>query len=58
MRRAGDLIERIADPRNVRLAFIKACKGKRLTSDCRDFCRRLDPELDSLSRELRAGDVS
>lgn len=58
MKRAGDLIDRIADAENVRLAFIKACKGKRLTSDCRNFCRHLGPELESLSRELRVGEVA
>lgn len=57
MRRAGNLIDRIADPDNVRLAYLKACKAKRTTAECREFTMRLDGELESLSRELAAGKV-
>jgi retron-type reverse transcriptase len=57
MRRAGNLIDRIANPDNVRLAYLKACKGKRATAECREFTAHLDDELERLSCELAAGKV-
>jgi len=58
MRRAGNLIDRIADPENVRLAYLNACKGKRLTPECREFTSRVDSELASLCAELASGEVN
>jgi retron-type reverse transcriptase len=51
MRRAGNLIERIADADNLRLAFWKASRGKRAKATVLKFRENLHAEL----RELREG---
>jgi retron-type reverse transcriptase len=58
MKRHGQLIPKIADAENLRLAFWKAAKGKRGKADCRAFQARLDENLSTLGSELLAGNVS
>jgi hypothetical protein len=55
MKRAGELLEAIADPGNLRLAFWKAAKGKRAKADCRGFQEKLDANLAALRADLLAG---
>jgi len=57
MKRAGNLIERIADADNLRLAFWKASKGKRAKADVLAFRADLDGQLRSLREELLAGSI-
>ncbi len=57
MRRAGNLIERIADADNLRLAFWKASRGKRTRAAVRRFGANLDAELRHLRDDLLAGAV-
>jgi retron-type reverse transcriptase len=57
MKRHGQLMPKIADVENLRLAFWKAAKGKRGKADCRVFQERLDENLAALGAELLAGDV-
>ena len=55
MKRAGELLEAIADPGNLRLAFWKAAKGKCAKADCRAFQEKLDANLAALRADLLAG---
>ncbi len=57
MKRAGHLLDRIAEPENLRLAFWKAAKGKRSQADCRLFQEELEANLDQLREQLMAGGV-
>ena len=57
MKRAGNLIERIADADNLRLAFWKASKGKRAKAEVLAFRADLDARLRGLREELLAGSV-
>jgi len=57
MKRQGNLIERIAAPRNLRLAFLKACRNKRGRPEVLRFRENLDAELENLSRGLLAGEI-
>jgi len=57
MKRHGQLMPKIADADNLRLAFWKAAKGKRGKADCQTFQARLDENLATLGAELRAGEV-
>jgi RNA-directed DNA polymerase len=57
MKRHGELMPKIADAENLRLAFWKAAKGKRGQADCREFEARLDENLAAVGAELLAGDV-
>ena len=52
MKRAGNLIERIADADNLRLAFWKASKGKRAKAEVLAFRADLDAQLRRLGEEL------
>lgn len=52
MRRAGNLYERIADPENLRLAFWKACRGKRDRAEVKQYAARLDENLAKLRKDL------
>lgn len=45
MKRAGNLMDKIAEPNNLRLAFYKAQKGKRSKSDVQLFVKNLDKNL-------------
>jgi RNA-directed DNA polymerase len=55
MKRVGRLIEAIATPDNLRVAFWKAAKGKRTRVDCLRFQDRLDQNLDELGADLLSG---
>lgn len=57
MKREGYLMERIADPDNLRLAFWKARKGKSHNEDVEQYRSRLDGNLSELRGELLAGNV-
>jgi retron-type reverse transcriptase len=57
MKRHGQLMAKIADAENLRLAFWKAAKGKRGKADCVAFRERLDENLAALRAELLEGDV-
>ena len=56
MKRIGHLFERIVEPDNLRLAFIKASRGKRQRDAQVLFQRNLDCELHKLREGLLAGD--
>jgi RNA-directed DNA polymerase len=58
MKRAGNLIEPIADADNLRLAFWKASKGKRGKGEVLRFRTDLDRRLRCLGEELLSGCVS
>ena len=44
-KRVGFLMESIADPDNLRLAFWKAQKGKRYKQEVREYSSQLDKNL-------------
>lgn len=54
MKRAGDLYERIAEPENLRLAFIKAIRGKRGKADVIAYSTHLNDNLRLLREQLLA----
>jgi RNA-directed DNA polymerase len=58
MKRHGQLMEAIAEPANLRLAFWKAAKSKRAKADCRAFQERLEENVASLRAELLSGSVA
>ena len=55
MRRAGNLISRIVEPDNMRLAWLKTIRGKRTSSAVLRFCRDLDTNLSQIAAELCDG---
>ena len=55
MKRAGNLIGRIAEPENIRLAFWKAAKGKWSRPATRAFAANLEEEIARLSAGLADG---
>jgi retron-type reverse transcriptase len=57
MKRAGNLVERIADADNLRLAFWKASRGKRAKPEVLRFRADLDARLRCLRDELLSGCV-
>lgn len=57
MRRIGGLMERIAEPENLRLAFWKAARHKRQRVDCQTFAARLDTELLDMREGLLSGTI-
>jgi RNA-directed DNA polymerase len=57
MKRMGQLLDAIADPDNLRLAFWKASKGKRAKPDCRSFRENLDANLEAMRAQLLSGQV-
>jgi len=57
VKRAGNLIERIAEADNLRLAFWKASKGKRAKSEVLRFREDLDRRVRDLRDELLSGRV-
>ena len=57
MKREGNLIEKIADPGNLRLAFWKARKGKEGKADVEQYRGELDRNLIRLRDELLTGNV-
>jgi RNA-directed DNA polymerase len=58
MKRYGQLMAKVADPENLRLAFLRAAKGKRGKTDCQAFQARLDENLATLGAELVTGEVA
>ncbi|MFV1967507.1 MAG: hypothetical protein ACC628_18930, partial [Pirellulaceae bacterium] len=58
MKRTGNLIERIADANNLRLAFWKATKGKRGKREVLLFRSALDCNLHRLREEFLSGSVA
>ena len=56
MKRIGHLFECVVEPENLRLAFVKASRGKRQRADQMAFQRNLDEELHRLREGLLAGD--
>lgn len=58
MRRAGNLWEGILDYDNLRMAFLRAVRGKRDRFEARRFAERLDVELDALATNLRDGTLT
>ena len=57
MRSSKIRLEQIADPDNLREAFLRAARGKDARADVRAFRGNLDRELDALRTELLAGTV-
>lgn len=57
MKRAGNLIQKIADPDNLRLAFWKARKGKQGKQEITEYRRNLDGNLLLLREQLLSGSV-
>lgn len=55
MKREGYLMERIADPDNLRRAFWKARRGKEYKADVSEYRNGLDGNLAALWRELLSG---
>ncbi len=58
MKRAGELIERIADADNLRLAFWKASRGKRAKAEVLRFRADLDARLRTLREKLLSASVA
>lgn len=57
MNRAGNLYERIAEPENLRLAFIKSIRGKRGKADVIAYTKDLDKNLRLLRDQLLSNRV-
>jgi RNA-directed DNA polymerase len=57
MKRAGNLIEKIADPENLRLAFWKARKGKEQKEEVKAFRKNLEGNLVILRQQILSGKV-
>jgi len=57
MKRAGNLYERIAEPENLRLAFLKSVRGKRHITEVIAYTARLDENLRLLRDQLLSRDV-
>lgn len=57
MKRAGNLYERIADPENLRVAFLKSIRGKRGKAEVVACSTNLDANLSLLREQLLAEQV-
>lgn len=57
MKRVGHLIERIADIDNLYLAYSKACRGKRLKMEVRQFAEHFDRNIMQLREGIISGEV-
>lgn len=55
MKREGFLMQQIAEPENLREAFLLAVRGKQMRTECLDFRQHFDTEIDCLSKQLREG---
>lgn len=55
MRRAGNLFERITDFNNLRAAYLKAVKGKRLSNSALIFDLKTDENLCRIKKKLESG---
>lgn len=58
MKRTGYLIERIAEPDNLYLAYCKACRGKRMKPDAKRYGKDLGANLRMLRWQILSGEVS
>lgn len=58
MRRAGSLIERIAEPENIRMAYLRAARGKWHKAPVRAFGAALDGEVGRIREGLLSGTMS
>jgi len=58
MKRAGNLIEKIADCDNLYLAYYKASKGKKAKKEVIDYERDLQFHILSLREQILSGDIS
>ena len=56
MKRVGDIFDHVVDMENLRLAFLKASKGKRCRSDQRVYQSNLDVELKKLREGFLSGE--
>ncbi len=56
MRRLGQLLDRIAAPENLRLAFWKAARGKWAKAEVRHFSENLEGELQQMQEGILEGD--
>lgn len=57
MKRAGNLYEQIADMENLRLAYIKAKKGKEAKPDAYQYSKDIEKNLVDLRTALISGDI-
>lgn len=57
MKRAGHLMERIADPENLRKAFLRAARGKSGKAEVLEYRARLAGNLETLRCQLLNGSV-
>lgn len=57
MKRAGHLIESIADFQNLELAFYKAQKGKADKREVMEYAKRLQPNLRKLQTQILSGEI-
>lgn len=57
MKRQGNLFKLVADIDNIRLAFLKARRGKSEKKEVLDFSANLDENLDKLRMDILSGDV-
>ena len=58
MKRLGHLLEQVAEPDNLRLAFWKASRGRRAQPDVRHFAENLDRNLTQIRHDLLAGTMA
>lgn len=57
MKRAGHLIEKIADLENLQSAYYKAQKGKADKKEVREYGKRLQANLQNLQAQISSGEV-
>jgi RNA-directed DNA polymerase len=57
VKRAGNLLEAIAERANLRLAAFKALRGKRTKADARDYLDGLETNLRQLGEQIRTNAV-
>lgn len=57
MKRVGNLYLKIAEPQNLRLAFVKAAKGKQARTEVVEYRERLEENLALLRNQLLEGRV-
>ncbi len=58
MKRAGNLYEAIADPENLRMAFIKAKRGKEFKADVVSYAKNLTKNLSLLRDAILSEDIA
>jgi len=55
MRRAANLFDRIYEPENLRIAFLKAARGRRGQAEVQQFMSGLDARVAEMSLRIRDG---